>query len=241
MMTSSKKQAEPVALVLLSGGLDSTTTLAYARKEGYLCYALTINYNQRHHIEIERAQKVAQAMNVQEHKVVNVDLSQFGGSALTDTIPVPDARQTDLTDGVPVTYVPARNTVLLSLALAWAEVLKADAIFIGANAVDYSGYPDCRPEFLEAFEHLAKVATQAGTEEEWKLEIKAPLIHLTKAEIIKLGCQLDVDFSLTTSCYNPGLKGVPCGKCESCFLRAKGFAEAGVKDPTRSGDGFGKL
>jgi len=223
-------KSEPCAVILLSGGLDSATTLAMAKKEGYRCFALTADYGQRHAIEIEKAKSVAKRFEVEEHKIVKVGLDQFGGSALTDNIPVPDAREEVNPGEIPGTYVPARNTVLLALALAWAEVVQAQAIFIGANAIDYSGYPDCRPEYLEAFERLAKLATKAGTSQNWEIQIKAPLVHLSKAEIIKLGTSLGVDFSMTNSCYNPDQDGSPCGKCESCVLRAKGFAEAGIKN-----------
>jgi queuosine biosynthesis protein QueC len=218
------------AVVLVSGGLDSAVALAYAKSQGYVSYALTADYGQRHRIEIEQARQIAKAMAVAEHKVIAVDLRAIGGSALTDSIAVPESRQPSGAE-IPITYVPARNTILLSLALAWAEVLSADAIFIGVNAVDYSGYPDCRPEYLRAFEQLARLATKAGTAEDWRVRIEAPLINLTKAEIIKLGKRLCVDFSLTTSCYNPGPRGQPCGICDSCLLRQKGFAEAGEQDP----------
>ncbi len=218
------------AVILLSGGLDSTVTLAYAKSRGYTCYALTADYGQRHRIEIEQARKIAKAMAVAEHKVIAVDLRAIGGSALTDSIAVPKSRQ-PVGAEIPITYVPARNTILLSLALAWAEVVRADAIFIGANAVDYSGYPDCRPEYLQAFEQLAGLATKAGTAEDWRVRIEAPLITLSKAEIVTLGRKLNVDFSLTTSCYHPGPHGRPCGVCDSCRLRQKGFREAGEQDP----------
>jgi 7-cyano-7-deazaguanine synthase len=221
------------AVVLLSGGLDSAVTLAYARREGYAAYALTFDYGQRHRIEIERARKVAAGLSAEEHKIMAVDLRAFGGSALTDAIPVPEAREEIGAAGIPATYVPARNTIFLSLGLAWAEVLGAEAIFIGANAVDYSGYPDCRPEYFEAFEKLAVLATRDGVQAGWKLHIQAPLLHLSKAEIIRLGKDLRVDFSLTSSCYNPSPEGKSCGVCESCRLREKGFAEAGETDPAR--------
>jgi len=222
----------PPAIILLSGGLDSAVTLAYARDKGYACFALTVNYGQRHGVEIACAQKVAKALGVQAHKIVQVDLRTFGGSALTDNIPVPAARdQIGVHSGIPLTYVPARNTIFLSLALAWAEVLHADAIFIGANSVDYSGYPDCRPEYFEAYKRLAGLATKAGTSENWNLKIETPLLRLSKAEIIQLGRKLNLDFSLTSSCYDPAPQGEPCGRCEACILRKKGFAEAGEKDP----------
>jgi 7-cyano-7-deazaguanine synthase len=218
------------AVILVSGGLDSAVTLAYAKSQGYSCYVLTADYGQRHRIEIEQARQIAKTMAVTEHKVIAVDLRAIGGSALTDSIAVPESRQPAGVE-IPITYVPARNTILLSLALAWAEVLRADAIFIGVNAVDYSGYPDCRPEYLQIFEQLARMATKAGVSEDWRVRIEAPLINLSKAEIIKLGKKLRVDFSITTYCYNPGPHGQPCGICESCLLRQKGFAEAGEQDP----------
>ncbi|MCD4813830.1 7-cyano-7-deazaguanine synthase QueC [bacterium] len=221
------------AVILLSGGLDSAVTFAFAKEHGYACYALTADYGQRHKIEIERAKEIAGVLGACAHKIVQVDLQAFGGSALTGAIPVPDARTTIGDDSeVPGTYVPARNTVLLSLGLAWAEVLHADAIFIGANYVDYSGYPDCRPEYLEAFQALAKLATKAGTGGQWELKIEAPLLKMSKSRIVKLGKELDLDLSLTSSCYNPDSQGTPCGKCEACVLRRKGFAEAGEDDPT---------
>jgi 7-cyano-7-deazaguanine synthase len=218
------------AVILLSGGLDSAVTLAYAKSQGYSCYALTADYGQRHRIEIAQARQIAKAAAVTEHKVIAVDLRAIGGSALTDSIAVPTARQVAGVE-IPITYVPARNTILLSLALAWAEVVRADAIFIGATVVDYSGYPDCRPEYLQAFEQLARLATKAGATTDWRVRIEAPLINSTKAEIIKLGKKLGVDFSLTTSCYQPGPQGQPCGTCDSCLLRQKGFSEAGEPDP----------
>lgn len=230
MSSPSNSNLQPAAVVLLSGGLDSATTLAVAKKEGYACYALTADYGQRHAIEIEKARQVAAYFNVAEHKLVKVELNQFGGSALTDNIAVPDGRVDRVEQDIPLTYVPARNTVLLSLALAWAEVVQAQAIFIGANSVDYSGYPDCRPEYLKAFEQLAHLATKAGVSQNWQIAIKAPLIHLTKAEIIRLGRSLEVDFSMTNSCYNPAPDGTPCKQCESCVLRAQGFAAAGMDE-----------
>jgi 7-cyano-7-deazaguanine synthase len=222
----------PSAVVLLSGGLDSAVTLAYARRAGYTTHALTFDYGQRHRLEIERARQVAAALGAAAHKIVAVDLRTFGGSALTADLPVPDARAEIGAAGIPVTYVPARNTIFLSLALAWAEVLRAEAIFIGANAVDYSGYPDCRPEYFTAYEHLAALATREGVQGGWKPRIVAPLLKLSKAEIVRLGRELQVDFSLTSSCYNPTPAGRPCGVCESCRLRQKGFQEAGETDPT---------
>ena len=216
------------AVVLVSGGLDSATTLALAQEQGYACYAISFDYGQRHRCELEAATRVAQAGGVIEHKVITLDLNNIGGSALTDTaIAVPDQPA----QGIPVTYVPARNTVFLSLALAWAEVLAADAIFIGVNAVDYSGYPDCRPEFIEAFAKLAKLATKAGVEGH-PIGIETPLIHLSKAEIIQQGQRLGVDYANTISCYAPDEAGRACGRCDSCRLRAAGFKDAGVADPT---------
>jgi 7-cyano-7-deazaguanine synthase len=221
------------AVVLLSGGLDSAVTLALARRDGYNPHALTVDYGQRHRIEIQRAEKVAEALGAVEHKVLAVNLRAFGGSALTSELAVPKARASLKAGGIPSTYVPARNTIFLSLALAWAEVLKARALFIGANAVDYSGYPDCRPEYFEAYQRLALLATKGGVQEGWKLSLETPLLYKSKAEIIRLGKELGVDFSLTLSCYHPNSDGTPCGVCESCRLRQKGFAEAGVKDPQR--------
>jgi 7-cyano-7-deazaguanine synthase len=218
------------AVVLLSGGLDSATTLALAREQGYVCYALSFHYGQRHSSELKAAALVAHSMEAVEHKVLNLDLRAIGGSALTDeSIDVPEE---GVGEGIPVTYVPARNTVFLSLALGWAEVLDAQHIFIGANAVDYSGYPDCRPAFIEAFEQLANVATKAGVEGH-PFHIHAPLIHMTKAEIIQTGTHLGVDYSQTLSCYQADEAGRACGRCDSCRLRAAGFAQAGVPDPTQ--------
>jgi len=222
------------AVVLLSGGLDSTVTLAYARREGFACYALTVDYGQRHRVEIECAARVARAFAAAGHKVLAVNLRVFGGSALTENGPMPEPREViGHESGVPGTYVPARNTILLSLALAWAEVLRAEAIFMGANAVDYSGYPDCRPEFFRSFAQTARLATKAGDQDQWSVRIETPLLYLSKAEIVCLGRELDVDFSLTRSCYNPSPEGRPCGHCESCLLRAKGFQEAGEEDPAQ--------
>ena len=221
------------AIVLLSGGLDSATAGAIARHEGFEVYALTIAYGQRHAREVDAARAVARALGVVRHVELQVDLSVFGGSALTADIDVPKDRALDASD-IPVTYVPARNTVFLSLALAWAETLGAHDIFIGVNALDYSGYPDCRPEFIEAFERLSDVATKAGVEGQ-SLRIHAPLIRLTKAEIIRRGLDLGVDYGLTHSCYDPDASGHPCGRCDSCRLRAKGFAEAGIADPALAG------
>jgi 7-cyano-7-deazaguanine synthase len=222
---------KPKAVVLLSGGLDSTTTLGVARDQGYTLYALTFRYGQRHQIEIEAAKRIAHHFQVVQHKIFDVDLSSFGGSALTADIRVPKGRGLDeISKDIPITYVPARNTIFLSLALAWAEVLGARAIFIGVNALDYSGYPDCRPKFIEAFETMANLGTKAGVEGE-KIRIHTPLINLSKAQIIKKGLESGVDFSLTSSCYDPSLDGKACGKCDACLLRLKGFAEAGIKDP----------
>ncbi|MEW6516969.1 MAG: 7-cyano-7-deazaguanine synthase QueC [candidate division FCPU426 bacterium] len=222
------------AVVLLSGGLDSAVCLALARRDGLAAYALTVDYGQRHSLEIERARKQAAAQGAAEHKIVRVDLRAIGGSALTSDQEVPAGRErVEPGAPAPATYVPARNTILLSLGLAWAEVLRAEALYIGANALDYSGYPDCRPEYLAAFQHLARLATQAGTSEHWQVKLEAPLVNLSKADIVRLGRGLQVDFSLTSSCYNPGADSRPCGRCESCLLRAKGFGEAGVQDPLR--------
>jgi 7-cyano-7-deazaguanine synthase len=213
----------------VSGGLDSATTLAFARRDGFACYALTFDYGQRHRVELDAARRVAQQLGAADHRIVPLDLSWIGGSALTDrSIAVP----TSPGEGIPVTYVPARNTVFLAIALGWAEVLGARALYIGVNAVDYSGYPDCRPEYIEAFQRLANVATRAGVEGQ-PVSLHAPLIQMTKAQIIQAGTGLGVDFSLTTSCYDPGPGGEACGRCDSCRLRRDGFAEAGVADPTR--------
>jgi 7-cyano-7-deazaguanine synthase len=224
----------PRAICLLSGGLDSSTCLAVARREGYDCYALSFDYGQRHHIELESAARVAKFFGVREHRVIKIDLRSFGGSALTDNIDVP---KTGLAEAIPITYVPARNTIFLSLAMAWAEVLECSDIFIGVNAIDYSGYPDCRPEFIAAFEHMANLATKSAVEGRTKLRIHTPLAHLNKAAIVKLGVEVGVDFSLTHSCYDPGREGRPCGQCDSCILRRKGFEEAGVIDPLACGAG----
>lgn len=224
--------AQPRAVCLLSGGLDSATCLAVASKQGFECYALSFDYGQRHRAELDAAAKVAACLGAARHLVARVDLRVFGGSALTDEIDVPKRSAAgELDRGIPPTYVPARNTVFLSLALAWAEVLEAPHIFIGVNAIDYSGYPDCRPEFIEAFEKTANLATKAGVEGRMSIRIHAPLIHLTKAEIIQLGAHLGVDFGLTHTCYDPHAGGRPCGRCDSCLLRRKGFHEAGLEDP----------
>jgi len=221
------------AVVLLSGGLDSATTLAIAKEEGYEVFALSFRYGQRHEIEIVSAQEVAKSFGVSEHRVIQIDLRGFGGSALTDVIEVPKNRgQDEMASGIPVTYVPARNTIFLSYALAWAEVIGAHDVFIGVNALDYSGYPDCRPEFITQFEKLAQVATKAGVEGT-HYQIHAPLIEMTKEQIIREGTKLGVQFSLTTSCYDPASDGRACGECDSCLLRAKGFREAGIPDPRR--------
>jgi len=222
----------PPAVVLLSGGLDSATVLAIAISEGYRPYALSFRYGQRHEVEIAAAQKVAESMKVAGQVVMDIDLRAFGGSALTSELAVPHHDSVDdLGPGIPVTYVPARNTVFLSFALAWAETLGSSDVFIGVNAVDYSGYPDCRPEYLAAFEAMANLATKAGVEGRQHLRVHAPLSRLTKAQIISRGVALGVDYGLTHSCYDPGPEGRPCGTCDSCLLRRKGFAEAGIEDP----------
>jgi 7-cyano-7-deazaguanine synthase len=220
------------AVVLLSGGLDSATVLAIARSQGYELYALSFSYGQRHVWELEAAKRVAESIGVAQHRVAQIDLRVFGGSALTDDIAVPKGRATDeMSHGIPVTYVPARNTIFLSFALAWAEVLGSSDVFIGVNALDYSGYPDCRPEFIEAFEKLANLATKAGVEGRQLLKIHTPLIALSKAGIIAKGIELGVDYALTSSCYDPSPTGDPCGQCDSCLLRQKGFHENGMEDP----------
>ena len=220
------------AVLLLSGGLDSTTLLAYAIDAGFSVHALTFRYGQRHLREIESARRVATAFGVHEHVVVDIDLRAFGGSALTSDVPVPKDRTLDPPhDGIPITYVPARNTIFLSFALAWAEVLGAGDIFIGVNALDYSGYPDCRPEYIAAYERMARLATRGGVEGTLAVRIRTPLIDLTKREIIELGIRLGVDYAATTSCYDPSPSGAACGRCDACRLRLKGFAEAGVADP----------
>jgi len=216
------------AVCLLSGGLDSSTCLGVARHDGFECYALSFDYGQRHRIELEAAEKIARHFSVVEHRVAKIDLRAFGGSALTDDIDVP---KDSLAEGIPITYVPARNTIFLSYAMAWAEVLDCSDIFIGVNAIDYSGYPDCRPEFIAAFEKMANLATKAGVEGRTLLRIHAPLSKLNKAGIVKLGTEVGVDFALTHSCYDPDVEGRPCGHCDSCLLRLKGFIEAGLHDP----------
>jgi 7-cyano-7-deazaguanine synthase len=227
MESNSKK-----AVVLLSGGLDSSTVLAIAKSQGYALHALSFSYGQRHVIELEAARRVAASIGVQDHRIAAIDLRIFGGSALTADIAVPKGRDADqMSHGIPITYVPARNTIFLSFALAWAEVLGSSDIFIGVNALDYSGYPDCRPEFISAFEKMANLATQAGVEGRQALRIHTPLIDLTKAQIVHRGIELGVDYSLTSSCYDPSPTGEPCGQCDSCILRQKGFRENGITDP----------
>ncbi len=222
------------AVVLLSGGIDSTTTMAIAKSEGYEIYALTIDYGQRHVNEIENARLVSQFLKANKHIVVSVNLREIGGSALTSSIEVPANRtQDEISIGIPITYVPARNTIFLAIALSWAEVIDADTIFFGANVVDYSGYPDCRPEYVRAFEYMANLGTRKGVEGATKFSVKTPLINMTKAEIIKRGVELGVDYSLTHSCYDPGVNGIACGRCDSCLIRKKGFMEAGITDPVR--------
>jgi 7-cyano-7-deazaguanine synthase len=221
------------AVVLLSGGIDSTTTLAMAIAEGYRPYALSFDYGQRHRIETEVSQRVAKSLGAREHRIAKIDLRVFGGSALTDDVTVPKQRtETEITQGIPVTYVPARNTIFLAYALAWAEVILANDIFIGVNAIDYSGYPDCRPQFIEAFENVANLGTKAGVEGR-RFQIHTPLIKFCKADIIRKAIELGVDLSLTRSCYDPTPEGLACGECDSCLLRLKGFREAKMKDPIR--------
>jgi 7-cyano-7-deazaguanine synthase len=224
--------AKMKAVVLLSGGLDSATVLAVAKKEGYELYALSFSYGQRHGWELEAAKRVAASIGVAQHRIVEIDLRAFGSSALTDDIAVPKGRAPEeMAHGIPITYVPARNTIFLSFALAWAEVLGASNIFLGVNALDYSGYPDCRPEYIAAFEKMASLATKAGVEGRQTLKIHTPLIALTKAEIIRLGRSLGVDYGLTSSCYDSSPMGAPCGQCDACLLRQKGFRENGIDDP----------
>jgi 7-cyano-7-deazaguanine synthase len=221
------------AVVLLSGGIDSTTTLALALAEGYEAYALSFDYGQRHQIEMEAAQRVADSLGATEHRIAKIDLRVFGGSALTDAIDVPKKRaEEEMTRSIPVTYVPARNTIFLAYALAWAEVIQASDIFIGVNAIDYSGYPDCRPEFIEAFENVANLGTKAGVEYS-RFQIHTPLIKFSKADIIRKAIELGANLSLTHSCYDPSPAGVACGECDSCLLRLKGFGEVGLEDPIR--------
>lgn len=225
---------KPKAVVLSSGGLDSTTVIAMAQQQGYEIYSLSFDYGQRHRFELQAARTVADRFKVAEHLVIRIDLNRIGGSALTDSIEVPKNRQTsEIEAEIPVTYVPARNTIFLSYALAWAEVLEASDIFIGVNAIDYSGYPDCRPEFIEAFENMANLATKAGVEGKTRLRVRTPLLHLTKARIIQTGVSLGIPYEITHSCYDPSDKGLACGECDSCILRKKGFSEAGMQDPTR--------
>ncbi len=221
------------AVVLSSGGLDSTTAMAIASSQGFAVHSLSFRYGQRHRVELLAAARVAAALGVQKHLVLDIDLRPIGGSALTADIQVPKDRNGRQMDAeIPVTYVPARNTIFLSYALAWAEVIGAEDIFIGVNAVDYSGYPDCRPEFIKAFEHLANLATKAGVQGEARIKIRTPLIQLTKAQIIRQGAALGVDYGMTVSCYDPDPQGRACGRCDSCQLRRKGFLQAGIPDPT---------
>ena len=228
-MTDIKK-----AVVLASGGLDSTTVMAIAKQQGFEIYSLSFDYGQRHSFELRAAKRVAELMGVSKHLVLELDLTKFGASALTDDIAVPKSYDGDIkTDEIPVTYVPARNTIFLSLAMAWAETLNASDIFIGVNALDYSGYPDCRPEYIKAFEYMANLATKAAVEGGLKLKIHTPLINMTKAQIIRKGMELGVDYAVTHSCYDPSPEGLACGYCDSCILRKKGFKEAGVEDPTK--------
>ncbi len=222
------------AVVLLSGGLDSSTTLAIACAEGYDVYAMSFRYGQRNRMELVSAENIAKSLGAKQHKIIDINLRLFGASALTADIDVPKSRtETDMSANIPITYVPARNTIFLSYALAWAEVLAADTIFIGVNAIDYSGYPDCRPEYIQAYQKMANLATQAAVENKIELTIKTPLLEKTKAEIIKIGTSLGVDYSLTLSCYDPDIEGRACGSCDSCQLRRKGFEDAGIPDPTR--------
>jgi len=222
------------AVVLLSGGVDSSTTLAIAKSEGFDIHALSFRYGQRHEVELQAARGIAAALGVEKHITIDIDLRSFGGSALTSDIDVPKGRSSEeIGAGIPVTYVPARNTIFLSFALAWAEVLGAQDVFIGVNALDYSGYPDCRPEFIGAFERLANLATKAGVEGTARFVIHAPLIQMSKGQIIRTGTNMDVDYSMTLSCYDPSAEGEACGGCDSCLLRRKGFVDAGLTDPTK--------
>ncbi len=228
-MTHSPKKA----VVLSSGGLDSTTAMAIARSEGFEIYSLSFDYGQRHAFELTAARKIAERLRVARHLVIAIDLHTIGGSALTSDLEVPKSRTPEtMTSEIPITYVPARNTIFLSYALAWAEVLESSDIFIGVNAIDYSGYPDCRPEFISAFEHMANLATKTGVEGKTRVHIRTPLLHLNKAQIILEGTRLGVDYSMTHSCYDPSPEGLACGQCDSCILRHKGFTEAGIPDPT---------
>ncbi len=221
------------AVVLSSGGLDSTTVMAIAKHDGFEIYSLSFFYGQRHAVELDAARRIANVFGAAEHLVINIDLKKIGGSSLTDDIDVPKARdERSIGHGIPATYVPARNTIFLSYALAWAEVLESSDIFIGVNAMDYSGYPDCRPEYIEAFERMANLATKAGVQGATKIKIWTPIIHLTKEKIIQKGVELGIDFALTHSCYDPSTDGLACGQCDSCILRKKGFKNAGIKDPT---------
>lgn len=220
------------AVILLSGGLDSSTVIAIAQDMGFETYALTFRYGQRHEAELDAARRIAAKLNAVDHVIANIDLRTFGGSALTDNIDVPkDRYESDMTEEIPVTYVPARNTIFLSFALAWAETLEVSDIFIGVNAVDYSGYPDCRPEYIAAFENMANLATKAGVEGTQRLKIHTPLIEMTKAEIIQTGLKLGVDYGMTNTCYDPSPDGAACGRCDACILRLKGFEAAGAEDP----------
>ena len=222
------------AVVLASGGLDSTTVMSIAKQQGYRVYSLSFDYGQRHSFELRAAKRVAELMGVSEHLVLELDLTKFGASALTDDIAVPKSFDGNIKTGeIPITYVPARNTIFLSLAMAWAETLNSSDIFIGVNALDYSGYPDCRPEYIKAFEHMANLATKASVEGGLKLKIHTPLINMTKAQIIRKGMELGVNYAVTHSCYDPSPEGLACGYCDSCILRKKGFKEAGVEDPTK--------
>ena len=228
-MSSSQKKA----VVLSSGGIDSTTAMAIARAEGFAIYSLSLRYGQRHIVELESAHKVSKALEAKEHLIIDIDLAKIGSSALTGAFEVPKGRNSkEMEGGIPITYVPGRNTIFLSYAMAWAEVVGAADIFIGVNAIDYSGYPDCRPEFIQAFEKMANLATKAGVEDKIRFRINAPLVRMTKAEIIRKGVELGVDYGMTLSCYDPSQEGKACGHCDSCILRRKGFQEAGVQDPT---------
>ena len=227
------------AVILSSGGLDSTTVIAIAQSEGFEIYSLSFDYGQRHVYELKAAKKIAERFQVAKHLVISIDLHAIGGSALTDDLDVPKSRNMKtMTSEIPITYVPARNTIFLSYALAWAEVLQSSHIFIGVNAIDFSGYPDCRPEFIASFEHMANLATKIGVEGKTRVRIRTPLLHLNKAQIITKGIELGVDYAITHSCYDPSPKGLACGQCDSCLLRQKGFIEAGIPDPTRYIDGI---
>ena len=233
-MESESMKSHPRAVVLLSGGLDSTTTLAIAKSEGFEVFGITFRYGQRHDLEIEAARRVAEHFGVSDHMIADINLRQFGGSALTDDLEVPKDRSLgEMGSGIPITYVPARNTIFLSFALAWAEVLRSSDIFIGVNALDYSGYPDCRPEYIAAYEQMANLATRAGVEGTSRVSVHTPLISLSKADIVKRGIALHVDYGLTSTCYDPSSDGEACGACDACLLRLKGFAEAGMADPAR--------